>query len=196
MARRKRHLVRRLTDAAAPLEAAYRALPDRWARRLLPLIRRSTSSVGRFNRYIYLRARAAACGEVVDVRDNVYLFSVGRLTIGSYVSIHPMTYIDATGGVEIGSNVSIAHGVTVMSSEHQFDAPHLPIREQPVELLRTVIGDDVWIGAGARVLAGAHIGDGTVVAAGAVVTKSTPPGSVVGGVPARLIRERRRPRPE
>lgn len=66
----------------------------------------------------------------------------------------------------------------------------MPIVAQGLEIKSVVIGNDVWIGAHAVILAGVAIGDGSVIAAGAVVTKDVAPYSVVAGVPARVIKKR------
>ncbi|WP_272946772.1 acyltransferase [Antricoccus suffuscus] len=121
------------------------------------------------------------------MRESVFLFSLKNLEIGNRVSIHPMCYIDASGGVRIGDDVSVAHGVTIMSTEHQFVDISVPIRDQPIEFVPVVINNDVWIGAGAKILAGVSVGHGSVVAAGAVVTRDVPPLMVVAGVPARVL---------
>ena len=65
-----------------------------------------------------------------------------------------------------------------------------PFLDQPKHDAHIVIGNDVWLGTGVIVLAGVTIGDGCVVAAGAVVTKDIPAGSIAGGVPARVLRAR------
>ncbi|MBJ7326566.1 MAG: hypothetical protein JHC52_04385 [Chthoniobacterales bacterium] len=79
---------------------------------------------------------------------------------------------------------------TILSSNHAIPAMGTLIRDVPDELLPTKIGRDVWIGANAVILGGVTIGDGAVVAAGAVVTKDVEAGAVVAGVPARLLRKR------
>lgn len=150
--------------------------------------RRGDSLPSRAFRWLLLRSLAARCGDVVDVRSDVYMFGLSGLQIGSYVSIHPMCYIDATGGILIGDNVSIAHSVTIMSTEHQFANDARPIREQGTYSASVTVGDDVWIGAGVRILAGVSIGRRAVVGAGAVVTRDVPANSLVVGVPARVAR--------
>jgi acetyltransferase-like isoleucine patch superfamily enzyme len=70
-----------------------------------------------------------------------------------------------------------------------FDDPARPFVEQGITAEDIVIEDDVWIGSGAVITDGVHVGKGAVVAAGAVVTKDVPPHTVVGGVPARVIKE-------
>ena len=89
--------------------------------------------------------------------------------------------------IEIGDNVSIAHGVSILSFDHGYADPALPFRDNPVILKKVTIGDNVWIGCGVRILKGVEIGSGSIVAAGAVVTRNVPPGVIVAGVPARVL---------
>lgn len=156
---------------------------------LLSRLRQGETLGHRAMRFVLLRS-LIGCGELVDVRGGVYLLGIRGLQIGDRVSIHPLCYIDAVGGVAIGNDTSIAHNVTIMSTEHRFDRGDIPIRDQGVDEAPVVIADDVWIGAGARILAGVTVGAGSVVAAGAVVVQDVPPGAVVGGVPARILKHR------
>lgn len=113
--------------------------------------------------------------------------AVGDVTIGDYsrVGIH-CTLI---GPVCIGSHVHLAQGITVTALNHNFEDTTRRIDQQGVSTKPVVIGDDVWIGANAVILPGVTIGPHSVVAAGAVVTRDVPPGCVVGGVPAKVIRQ-------
>jgi maltose O-acetyltransferase len=94
------------------------------------------------------------------------------------------------GNVHIGSDVIMGPDVKIYSRNHRFDSIDIPIRKQGKIYLETIIGNDVWLGANVIVTAGCKIGDHSVVAAGAVVTSDIEPFSVVGGVPAKLIRTR------
>lgn len=152
-------------------------------------VRHVPTLVGLGLRYVLLRRLAEQCGDCVAVFEGAYIRAPHRLTLGSNVSIHPMCYLDATGGLFIGSDVSIAHGATVMTSTHVYASLDQRTRDR-AELRATRIGDDVWIGAGARILGGVTIGDHVVVGAQSVVTESIPPGAVVAGVPARVIGQR------
>ena len=75
-----------------------------------------------------------------------------------------------------------------MATDHDYTQPGFMIRDAPVKPARVTIGDDVWIGAGARILAGVTIGAHAVVGAGAVVTRDVPTRQVVAGVPARVLK--------
>jgi acetyltransferase-like isoleucine patch superfamily enzyme len=153
-------------------------------------MRGSNSKAARARRYFALRRLASSCGVLVDIRAQCFLFRPDQMSLGSRISIHPFCYIDATGGLSIGDDVSIAHGVSILTTEHDFTRMDVPIRDQDIARARVEIGSDVWIGAGARILAGVHIGDHAIVAAGAIVTKDIAPGTIVAGVPARPIRQR------
>lgn len=112
--------------------------------------------------------------------------AVGDVLIGDHTRIGLHNTI--IGPVQIGNHVNLAQGITVTALNHVFSHPGLNIDQQGVETKPVVIGDDVWIGANAVVLPGVSIGCHCVVAAGAVVTKNVPDGSLVAGVPARVIR--------
>lgn len=114
----------------------------------------------------------------------------GFVDIAEGCSINAYTILYGTGGIRVGSGVRIAAQTVVVASSHRFDAPDVPIREQGITAEGIVIEDDVWIGAGCRILDGVRIGRGAVVAAGAVVTRSVAPLDIVGGVPAKVIGQR------
>ena len=93
-------------------------------------------------------------------------------------------------GVTIGNDVRIAAHCMMVSANHRFADPDMPIRKQGLDFGPITIEDDVWIGSRVNILAGVTVGRGSVIGAGAVVTKDVPPMSVMVGVPARKIGER------
>lgn len=111
-------------------------------------------------------------------------------SIGSDSGLGAFSYIGAAGGVQIGSNVIMGQRVSFHSENHVHDDLTRPIREQGVTRKGIVVEDDCWVGANVTFLDGAHVGHGCVVAAGSVVRGSIPPRSIIGGVPAKIIRER------
>lgn len=114
----------------------------------------------------------------------------GFIKIGKESSIHAFTVIYGAGGVTIGNNTRIAIHTVIMASNHNFDDPTVDIYKQGISKKGIHIGNDVWIGAGARILDGVHIGDHSVIGAGSVVTKDIPENSIAMGVPARVVRRR------
>ncbi len=114
----------------------------------------------------------------------------GSIRIARRVWLGPYVVIYGHGGVEIGEQTLVSMHCAILSSNHAIPAMGTLIRDVPDELLPTKIGRDVWIGANAVILGGVTIGDGAVVAAGAVVTKDVEAGAVVAGVPARVVRRR------
>jgi acetyltransferase-like isoleucine patch superfamily enzyme len=114
----------------------------------------------------------------------------GSIRIAQHVWLGPYVVIYGHGGVEIGEHTLVSMHCTILSSNHAIPAINQLIRNTADELLPTKIGRDVWLGANAVILGGVTIGDGAVVAAGAVVTKDVEAGAVVAGVPARVVRRR------
>jgi acetyltransferase-like isoleucine patch superfamily enzyme len=114
----------------------------------------------------------------------------GSVTIGDRTGIGDYCNLYGQGGLVIGNDVLMASGVRVLTATHNFDSRDVPIRTQGETVAATVIEDDVWIGANVVILAGVTVGRGAICAAGAVVTKDVPPYAIVGGIPARAIRER------
>jgi maltose O-acetyltransferase len=115
------------------------------------------------------------------------LTTVGNLAIGPGTSIDQQAMLDARGGLTIGAAVATGPDVMLLTAEHDPHSPTFAGRLAPV-----VIGDRCWLGARATVLPGVTIGEGAVVAAGAVVSRDVAPFMIVGGVPARVIGERSR----
>ncbi|TFC89886.1 DapH/DapD/GlmU-related protein [Cryobacterium sp. TMT4-31] len=112
------------------------------------------------------------------------------LRFGDRSSIGPGGYIGCSGRVVIGSDVMMGPGVRIFSEDHDFSTTSTTIKAQGVIRSFATIEDDVWIGSGSTITAGVTIGQGAVVAAGSVVTRDVPPFTLVGGVPARFIRDR------
>lgn len=113
--------------------------------------------------------------------------AVGDVVIGDHTRIG--LHNTVIGPVTIGSHVNIAQGVTVTALNHNFDKSGIHIDQQGITTRPIVIGDDVWIGAGAVILPGVTIGSHCVVAAGAVVTTDVPDGTLVAGIPAKTVRK-------
>jgi galactoside O-acetyltransferase len=109
------------------------------------------------------------------------------LHIGKKVGVAAMCQINAKGGVTIGDSTLIGPGVMIWAQNHEFRSIGRPIMDQGYEYAPVRIDEDVWIGAGAIILPGVHLQRGSVVAAGAVVTRGTQPFSIVAGVPAKVI---------
>ncbi|PHV29699.1 hypothetical protein CSQ93_00730 [Janthinobacterium sp. BJB426] len=133
-------------------------------------------------------------GTLVFVTDEKNKGKPSSLTIGSNTTINEYNNIRASGGtVKIGKNCLIAQFVTIIASNYDIDCTE-ELSEIPWDDKNAfvTIGDNVWIGAGATILPGVTIGDGAVVAAGAVVTKDLPENYIGGGVPMKILRERRR----
>lgn len=113
--------------------------------------------------------------------------AVGDVAIGDHTRIGIHNTI--IGPVTIGNHVNLAQGITVTALNHNFDDTTKRIDEQGIATKPVVISDDVWIGANAVILPGVTIGRHVVVAAGAVVTKDVPDNTIVGGVPATIIKK-------
>ena len=110
-----------------------------------------------------------------------------NIRVGEGTILGDHVFLDGRAPLTIGNHTSIASEVLIYNSEHDIEDENFSAREEAVS-----IGDYVFIGPRAIILPGVTIGDGAIVAAGAVVTKNVEPHSVVGGVPAKPIGERKR----
>jgi len=115
----------------------------------------------------------------------------GNIEIGDDCSINPFCVLYGHGGLKIGNVVRIASHTVLVPANHSFDDLNLPIWRQPETRRGIIIEDDVWIGAGCKILDGVRIGRGCVIGAGAVVTSNLPEYSIAMGVPARVVRNRK-----
>lgn len=125
----------------------------------------------------------------VKIKDYVKLITYeGFISIGNNSTINSYSIIYGNGGVKIGANVMIAAHCVIVSSNHNFSQLDIPMNKQGLTSKGIVIKDNVWIGAGVKILDGVVIGTGSVIAAGSVVNKDVGDYSIVGGVPAKLIK--------
>lgn len=117
----------------------------------------------------------------------------GDIVIGEHCYINPGTVIYSGSGVTLGNYVLIGPSCVLAPANHAFERTDIPIRKQGFMDSKggIAVEDDVWIGANATILDGAHIGTGAVIAAGAVVGGIVEPYAIYGGVPARKIGERK-----
>lgn len=121
----------------------------------------------------------------------------GNVTMGDNSSIQSYSIIigygsreEPAGRIVIGNYVRIAPFVQMIAANHNFSDPDKPIGLQGLTPAPIIIEDDVWVAGRATITAGVTVGTGSVIAAGAVVTRDIPPRSIVGGVPAKVIKSR------
>ncbi len=140
-----------------------------------------------------LRAAGMHIGAHSIIQGTIRVTGLGNpcpyLTIGEYTIITGPLHVDLGAPVRIGDNVRIGHDVSLLTINHQIGAESL--RSGMREFSGIEIGDGAWIASRVTVLPKVRIGTGAVVAAGAVVTRSVEPNTLVAGVPARFIRSLR-----
>lgn len=136
----------------------------------------------------YIASKLGSCG-----KNNLFItfskfFVPQNIHIGNKVFINQQCILGADAKITIHDNVSIGFRVSLITSNNEINMdPKTRKRvhyDEPI-----VIEKNVWIGANATVLSGVTVGEGSVVAAGAVVTRDVPPYTLVGGVPARVIKK-------
>lgn len=164
-------------------------LPSFLNRGLLRLFGRTSGKVGLLIRYILIKNLAKKCGDNVSIHPNVYLFNVEHISFGDNVSIHPLCYLEGVGELSIGDNVSIAHNSSIMTTNHGWSDTSKPIKYNEQTNSEVIINSDVWVGCGCRILSGVEVGSRSIIAAGAVVVKNIEPNSIVGGIPAKVIKK-------
>jgi maltose O-acetyltransferase len=134
------------------------------------------------------------CGDHINV-ERMANFGRGRaLEIGSNSGIGPRACLmNVSGGGEltIGNDVMMGPDVLIYTFEHNHADVEVPMDRQGIKYSRVLIEDDVWIGARVVILAGVTIGKGSIIGAGAVVTRDIPPYSIAGGVPAKVLKKRK-----
>ena len=160
----------------------------------------------------FSREALAACGrgvvfepgalvfhpENVELGDDVYVghqailkgYYRNRLVIGDGTWIGQQCFLHAAGGIQVGARVGLGPGCRIITSSHALAGRDSPIMDGPLALAAVTLEDGCDIGVSAVVLPGVTIGRGAQVGAGAVVTRDVPPGAIVAGIPARLLRHR------
>ncbi len=122
---------------------------------------------------------------------STFLYS-DKIVIGDFVQIGPKAHFDALGGLEIREGVIFGPEVTIYTRSHNYDSDCLEALpfDQKMVVAPVIINEYVWVGTKVIILPGVNIGKGSVIAAGAVVTKDVPEYSVVGGNPAKVLKYR------
>jgi acetyltransferase-like isoleucine patch superfamily enzyme len=143
-----------------------------------------------FLKALLLKSVGAKVGKRITIYPGVWVFPGKGLTIGDDVDLALDVIITTNGEVFIGNRVLIGYRVQILSQNHNIPEMHGRIFGSGHTKAKVTIGDDVWIGANSIILPGITIGEGAVVAAGSVVTKDVLPFSIVGGVPAKIIKNR------
>ncbi len=157
---------------------------------LYDCVRFIPSPIGELLRYLELKIFCKKI-ESIWIRGGTCFFFPENISIGKRVSINDNVFINGAGGFEIMDDSGIAYGSAVISEDHEISDPDIPVKEQPKLPAKVTIERNVWVAANCTILKGVTLGEGSVVAAGSVVTRSVPPYSIVGGNPARVIRRRK-----
>lgn len=137
--------------------------------------------------------RKAKIGKTSNIHSTVILRQAHNIEIGEHCLINHNNVLQAGHGdakIKIGDYVHTGANVMMIAFNHGFDVRETPTKLQDYYDADIIIGDDVWIGGGAIILAGVTIGKGAIIAGGAVVNKDVPEYAIVGGVPAHVLKYR------
>lgn len=146
----------------------------------------------KWNQYKFKRLECLFKGKNVKIRPGFKIGHSHNLILHDNIVLGENIFINAHGGVEIGSGTITGPEVMIFSVNHIYDCPDaLPFSDDIIKK-KVVIGENCWIGGRVFIAPGVELGEGCVVAGGAVVTKSFPPLSVIGGSPAKLLKYRDR----
>ena len=151
---------------------------------------RFKSTIFVFFKKLLLMLTGAKVGKGVVIYPGVWIMTGKNLIIEDGVDLALDVLITTDGGVYIGKRTLIGYRTQIISVDHTIPPAGKPFPISGDKYGRIVISNDVWIGANCVITAGVTVGAGAVVAAGSVVTKDVKPNSIVGGVPAKLIKMR------
>jgi acetyltransferase-like isoleucine patch superfamily enzyme len=155
------------------------------------LLRSFPGLIGIILRWLFWRRMFSEMKGFAYLYPGVHLTHMYGVKVGEGFSVNVGAQIDGRGGITIGDNVLVGPLAVLNSSNHAHDQLKIPMASIDHTMSPVVIGNDVWIGAHAVINGGVRIGDGVVIAAGAVVTRDVEPYKIVGGVPAAVIGDRR-----
>jgi maltose O-acetyltransferase len=179
--------IRRIAKRLGPVRAAARWRRETWADlRLYLLALAGNVPSHRLRNFAYRRA-GMTLARTSSLHWKARFFHPQGLVVGEHTTIGNDGFFDAREGITVGTCVNIAAEVRIYTREHDIDDPWFSETGGPV-----VIRDYAYIGTRVTILPGVTIGEGAVVASGSVVTKDVAPYVLVGGVPAKPIRERSR----
>lgn len=157
-------------------------LPDSY----LPIVGKPSNAF----RIFLCRRIFRKCGKISTINRHAYFGNGSDVEIGDYSGIGANCHLP--NNIIIGDFVMMAPDVLIFKDNHKYDDLSVPMgRQGNMPCRPVVIGSDIWIGQRAIVTPGRHIADGSIIAAGAVVTKDFPPYSVIGGNPAKVIKSRK-----
>ena len=169
----------------------YTSRPRWWARTfIIPfVIKRGKGSITRRKaRLDIIPSKKITLGKKSVIEDYTIINNgMGDIFIGDYT--HVTSRVKLVGPVTLGNYVTIGSGAQITGLTHNYLDVTRPIAKQGVTPNRTVVEDDVWIGGNSCINQGITIGTHSIIASGSVVTKNVPPYSVVGGNPARILRQ-------
>lgn len=154
----------------------------------LPSSSRSSTRIFRIIRRLVCKPLFDECGTDLNIESGAS-FGTGRgIKIGNNSGLGIRSQV--RGPLKIGDNVMMGPEVVIFTSNHRFDRYDIAMNQQGSITKPVMIGNDVWIGQRAMIMAGVTIGNGVVIGAGSIVTKDIPDYAVVGGVPAKVLKYR------
>lgn len=141
-------------------------------------------------RYLLCKRILLHCGDKVVIKNRCYFGNGNNLKVGSFSQLGQNSRLG--GPITLGNYVMMGPDVVIMAVTHDVSNTSIPMIDPRNPSIKNpvIIGNNVWIGTRAIILPGIKIGDNSIIGAGAVVTKSFGPNSIIGGVPARLIKKR------